>query len=208
MNKLTTRQRILVNSLLLFNEQGEPNTTTNEIADAADISPGNLHYHFRKKSELVEALLAEFQADAKRVLQHADAEQMTLDDFWVFLHLLLECTAAYRFLFRDMESLVAEYPKVGSALRHFAKGLTARLELYLYNLASEGVLRLSAGEMHTVSRNLAVVALFSERFDALIGASTTGEASALSVARSILNVLRPFASEGAARHLQDLATHY
>jgi len=208
MTKLTTRQRILVNSLLLFNEQGEPNTTTNEIADVVDISPGNLHYHFHRKSELVDALVAEFQADARRVLEHADAEQATLDDFWVFLHLLLECTAAYRFLFRDMESLVAEYPKVGNALRHFAKGLAARLELYLHKLAGDRVLRLNDEEMNTVSRNLAVIALFSERFDALVESSSTAEASALHIARSILNVLRPFASESAARHLEDLTTHY
>jgi AcrR family transcriptional regulator len=208
MTQLTTRQRILVNSLLLFNEQGEPNTTTNELADVVDISPGNLHYHFRRKSELVDALLGEFQADARGVLEHADAEQATLDDFWVFLHLLLECTAAYRFLFRDMESLVAEYPKVGKALRHFAKGLTARLELYLHKLAGDRVLLLNEAEMHTVSRNLAVIALFSERFDALVGSSSTAEASALHIARSILNVLRPFASESAARHLEELTTRY
>ena len=133
-----TRTRILVSSLLLFNENGEPNTTTNEIADEVDISPGNLYYHFNKKSDLVDALLLEFQADAKQVLRPPESQQASLDDFWVFLHLLLELTAAYRFLLRDMESLIAEYPKVGNALKHFARGLAASFELYLHALLAGG----------------------------------------------------------------------
>ena len=126
-----TRTKILVASLSLFNERGEPNTTTNEIANEADISPGNLHYHFPKKSLLVEALLAEFQADVRRTLQPPTNDEITLDDFWAFLHLLLEVQTAYRFLLRDMETLVSTYPKVGRALKGFAKGLTATMQLYI-----------------------------------------------------------------------------
>ena len=201
-----TRKRILVTSLLLFNEHGEPNTTTNDIADEVDISPGNLHYHFRKKRQIVEALLDEFQADARRVL--TQPEHALLDDFWVFLHLLLETTAAYRFLFRDLETLGEAYPKVASVMGHFAKGLSATFELYLRRLSAIGVLELRQGEAPLVARNLAVIALFSERFTQLTGAGASVDDEALQVASSILSAMRPFAASGSVRQLDELASRY
>ncbi|MBT8102873.1 MAG: TetR/AcrR family transcriptional regulator [Gammaproteobacteria bacterium] len=203
-----TRTRILVASLLLFNENGEPNTTTNDIADEVDISPGNLHYHFRKKSDLVDALLLEFQADAKRVLQPPESSQASLDDFWVFLHHLLELTASYRFLLRDMESLVVDYAKLGNALKHFARGLVASFELYLHALAAGGQIGLDSRDMRIVSRNLAVIALFSEKFDSLVDSSSTVDDSALRIAAAVLNVLRPYVTEEHSGHLAELATYY
>ena len=202
----TTRNRILVSSLLLFNEHGEPGTTTNEIADEVDISPGNLHYHFQKKRQIVEALLDEFSADAKRVLVVPD--DATLDDYWVFLHLLLETTAAYRFLFRDLETLGEAYPKVAAVMGHFAKGLSATFELYLRRLSAIGVLELRQAEAPLVARNLAVIALFSERFTQLTGAGASVDDEALQVASSILAAMRPFAATDSVRQLDELASRY
>jgi len=203
-----TRTRILIASLLLFNENGEPNTTTNEIADEVDISPGNLYYHFHKKSDVVEALLAEFQADARQVLRPPEPSESSLDDFWVFLHHLLEFTAAYRFLLRDMESLVVTYPKVRNALRHFSRGLMSSFELYLRAMVENGLI--PTGEINTelVSRNLAVIALFSERFDVLVDSSPTADESALRIAGSVLNALKPYVTADSALHLTELATYY
>ena len=152
-----TRKRILIASLLLFNEKGVPGATTNEIADEVDISPGNLHYHFRRKSDIVEALLGEFHADAARILQPPDAHEVTLDDFWMFLHLLLETTAAYRFLLRDMESLIQHYPRVERSMRSFARGIRGAFELQLHGLVRAGILDIEYGELPVVSRNLAVI---------------------------------------------------
>ena len=203
-----TRNRILVASLLLFNERGEPNTSTNEIADEVDISPGNLHYHFRKKAQLVDALLDEFQADAKRVLTPPEHDIVTIDDFWVFLHLLLECTAAYRFLFRDLESLEDKYPKVRRVLGHFGKGLAAVFELYLRGLSGNHLLRMGDDDAPVIARNLAVIALFSERFDNLTGKSRSADDAALRVAGSILNALKPFTEESATAYIDELAARY
>jgi AcrR family transcriptional regulator len=203
-----TRTRILVATLMLFNEHGEPNTTTNEIADEVDISPGNLHYHFRKKSDLVEALLAEFQADARRVLQPPQSEPASLDDFWVFLHFLLELKAAYGFLLRDTESLVMEYPKVAVALKHFTRGVIASFELYLHALSAGGVVAIDDDEAAIAARNLAVIALMSERLDVLTDGIQSADDNALRTAAAVLSLLRPMVAANSSEHFEELLLHF
>jgi len=206
--KRDTRTQILVASLSLFNEHGEPNTTTNDIANEADISPGNLHYHFRKKSQLVEALLAEFQADVRSVLHPPTGDNVAIDDFWAFLHLLLEVMAAYRFLLRDMETMVSTYPEVARALKGFSKGLAAVMQLYVEALRRSRFLQIEDSEVPIVSRNLTVISLFSERYDEVSGAASTADVSALRIARSLLGILLPYSSREALPLMAALVEHY
>jgi len=206
--KRDTRTQILVASLSLFNEKGEPNTTTNDIANEADISPGNLHYHFHKKSLLVDALVAEFQADVRRALQPPKNDETSLDDFWAFLHLLLEVFTAYRFLMRDMETLVSSYPNVARALKGLALALVAIMQLYIEALRASAVLKASDPEVPVMCRNLVVILLFSERFDEISGATSSAEASALRIARSVLGVLLPYSCKESSNQIAALAEHY
>ena len=203
-----TRHRILVASLLLFNEHGVPRTTINEIADEIDISPGNLHYHFRKKEDIVDALTAEFQADARKVLHPPESDAVSLDDFWWFLHHLLELKGAYRFMLTDTELLADEYPKVARALRHFARAVNSSFELYLLGLVQNGHLNTDMEGVKSAARNLAIIALMSERFDELVESNAGADDAAVGVARSILGLLKPLASASMAGELKELAAHY
>jgi AcrR family transcriptional regulator len=206
--KRDTRTKILVTSLSLFNEKGEPNTTTNDIANEADISPGNLHYHFHKKSLLVDALVAEFQADVRRALQPPADNETTLDDFWALLHLLLEVLTAYRFLMRDMETLVSAYPSVGRALKGFSRALVAIMQLYVEALRQSAVLEIDDREVPVMCRSLAVILLFSERYDEISGTASSAEASALRIARSVLGILLPYSTQESSELIAALAEHY
>ena len=203
-----TRHRILVASLLLFNEHGVPRTTINDIADEIDISPGNLHYHFRRKEDIVDALTAEFQADARKVLHPPESDTLSLDDFWWFLHHLLELKGAYGFMLTDTEVLADDYPKVARALRHFARAVNAAFELYLLGLVRNGYLNTDMAGVKSAARNLAIIALMSERFDELVESSPGADDAAIGVARSILGLLKPLATPETAAELEELATHY
>ena len=58
--KISTRDRILETCRKLFNERGSNKVTTAEIAESVGISEGNLHYHFQRKDQIVEALFNRF----------------------------------------------------------------------------------------------------------------------------------------------------
>ncbi len=57
--KKDIKNEILETALRLFREQGYANISMRNIADALGMSVGNLTYHFKKKEDLIEAVIIE-----------------------------------------------------------------------------------------------------------------------------------------------------
>ena len=57
---ISNRETMLKAALALFNNKGTGPVTTNHIAKAAGVSPGNLYYHFRNKAEIIRELYERF----------------------------------------------------------------------------------------------------------------------------------------------------
>ncbi|WP_156498561.1 TetR/AcrR family transcriptional regulator, partial [Oleiphilus sp. HI0079] len=58
---MKTKERIILESLDLFNERGERNVSTNHIAAHLNMSPGNLYYHFRNKNEIIYQIFKNYE---------------------------------------------------------------------------------------------------------------------------------------------------
>ncbi len=114
---MKTRDRILHTSLALFNEEGEADTTTIDIANELDISPGNLYYHFKGKDQIIAELFRQYEhalshtltAPIERPLSEGSG---SVEDNWYYLYVVMEEMYQYRFLYHNLDNILQRYPDI------------------------------------------------------------------------------------------------
>ena len=81
--RIKTSERIVLNSLELFNQQGERSISTNHIAAHMEISPGNLYYHFPNKQAIIAVLFSEYESLVDSFLRPPQGRAATsLEALW------------------------------------------------------------------------------------------------------------------------------
>jgi AcrR family transcriptional regulator len=136
----TTKQKILDAALVLFNEKGATEVSTKHLATALNMSPGNLYYHFGNKEEIIYALFTAYDEATKALFL------LPSDNFLSMAHLegLIEGNFTlqwqYRFLFRDLLTLLRRDPQLNSAyLLHRNLGFQNSRQLILL-FAQNGII--------------------------------------------------------------------
>jgi AcrR family transcriptional regulator len=103
---MNTRDRILATALRLFNQSGTAAVSTNHIADALSISPGNLYYHFRNKEAIIRALFEQQFAQWDALYSLPDDRMPRLDDMWRMVNDTFPVSWNYRFIYRELIALL------------------------------------------------------------------------------------------------------
>jgi AcrR family transcriptional regulator len=194
-----TKTRILETAIELFNERGTRGVTTNHIAAALGISPGNLYYHFRNKAEIIRAIFAQMHGVGLREYREINDERgpgnmAAMEETFLMIQ---RFNWRFRFFKRELAALVQSDPElkaqfVVSNRQHLvivASALDAGI--------AEGFLReLPARQRELLAEQIWLTALFWLNYLEVGGEEVT-EATLLRGTELLRNLLLPYLSTAA-----------
>ncbi|QJR15191.1 TetR/AcrR family transcriptional regulator [Usitatibacter palustris] len=204
-----TRNRVLAESLRLFNERGETHVTTGVIAEALDMSPGNLYYHFRNKDQIIEELFALFEARIAVEPRVSGGGAAAMEDLWLYLHLMLEGIWEFRFLYRNLDDLLARNRRLREPFNRIIDRKQESVIALCEELVRVRAMRAQPEEIRALARNVLVVATYWLNFQAVRGRREAAGVEDLGLgAYQVMALVAPYLQGEAREHLDHLSKNY
>ncbi len=138
---MKTRERIIATAVRLFNEVGSSAISTNHIAEAAGISPGNLYYHFRNKEEIIRAILEHMIERWAQIYTLPSAGPPTLADLRRLVVDNYQVLWEYRFFYRELVALLQRDPELRQRYQSIRQQGLANIKQLFAHFVAAGVLR-------------------------------------------------------------------
>ena len=140
---MSRKEDILEAARELFNEKGTQSSTTNHIAKAMGISPGNLHYHYKNREEIVRLLYIKMRKEATPPADKIPKNLATLREHE---KLVIKIRWEYRFFFKEMLSLFARDPELEELYIKDNIAHRRRIRQVMNNLIANGELTIADEE--------------------------------------------------------------
>jgi AcrR family transcriptional regulator len=170
---MKTKDRILHTSLALFNEEGEADTTTVDIANEMDISPGNLYYHFKGKDQIIAELFQQYEHALSQTLtapieQPLSADRSNVEDNWYYLYVVMEEMYQYRFLYHNLDNILQRYPDVRRGFKRLIQLKRAALYAICQTLLQQSVIDARDQQLLGLVDNMTLNLTFWFTYDELL----------------------------------------
>ncbi|WP_373741275.1 TetR/AcrR family transcriptional regulator [Neisseria sp.] len=195
--KVNTYTRIVNASLVLFNEEGERNISTNHIAAHLGISPGNLYYHFRNKDEIIVQLFKRYSEALFGYLNDTPLPS-SVSEAVDYMSGVYDVMWEYRFLFSDVNTLLARSAELLGEHNNFTHAKVAPLLVKLLTkLNGLDIIRADETAMNDLALNMWMITKYWFDFDgSLRGRAKLTEDSKQRGIRRTLSLLRPYLLPG------------
>ncbi len=198
MQRKDTQERILQTALKLFNEGDTQRATTNHIAKAAGISPGNLYYHFPNKEAIIRALY-------RRMTETIGFEEKSLPESMCemkrYCTFVADVWWEYRFFRREMLFLMQRDEKLKEMVAEDNRRQHAKLLTLVVHLEKSGYLLLPHDDI--VEELADTIMLYSQFWTPYLMSMglEPDEAQVRMVTDRILSLFGPYLTERAKAEL-------
>ena len=136
-----TQEAILTAAIDLFNKSGTAAISTNHIAAAAGISPGNLYYHFQNKEHILRAILEQMTGVWDEVYVLPEDAAFTVETLRQILRRNFELVWRYRFFYRELVALLRHDRELAKRYRAIRQRRQSQQLQRFQQLAASGALR-------------------------------------------------------------------
>lgn len=205
---MKTRDKILVISLMLFNQEGEQNITTVDIANELDISPGNLYYHFKGKESIIEALYVKYDSELSSLLVQSLEKTLSVEDHWFFLYVLFEEVYKFRFFYLNAANILLKYPEIERRFRRLLALKIQTIESLCKNLMQQLDVPVAEDDVHLLAENIVQSVLYWFAYQRLLRPQVEGEELIHRGVYHVLSLVAPYTGDNQKAYLQIIKSLY
>ncbi len=210
---MKTRDRILHISLALFNEEGEADTTTIDIANELDISPGNLYYHFKGKDQIIAELFAQYERAISETLTAPIARPLAegsseVENNWFYLYVVMEEMYQYRFLYHNLGNILQRYPDIRRGFKRLLQLKRAAMFAICQALLQQDVIDAGKQQLVGLAENMTLTLNFWFNYEQLIQEDRPQEVTIHQGVLQLLTMVAPYLGDEALDFYRDCELLY
>ena len=209
---MKTRDRILHTSLQLFNEEGEEQTTTVDIANEMDISPGNLYYHFKGKDQIIAEIFHQYEVALSGTLTAPIERPLgspgNVEENWYYLYVVLEEMYQYRFFYHNLDNILQRYPEIRRHFKRLIQLKRATLYAICQTLIQQSVIDTGEQQLLGLVDNMTLNLTFWLSYDQLLHDQRDPSVSIHQGVLQLLTMVAPYLGDDQLSFYRDCEAIY
>jgi AcrR family transcriptional regulator len=209
---MKTRDRILHTSLQLFNEEGEEQTTTVDIANEMDISPGNLYYHFKGKDQIIAEIFHQYEVALSGTLTAPIEGPLSspgnVEENWYYLYVVLEEMYQYRFFYHNLDNILQRYPEIRRHFKRLIQLKRATLYAICQTLIQQSVIDTGEQQLLGLVDNMTLNLTFWLSYDQLLHDQRDPSVSIHQGVLQLLTMVAPYLGDDQLSFYRDCEAIY
>jgi len=188
---MDTKSKILKCALELFNSTNTQAATTNHISKKMNISPGNLHYHYKNREEIIRELYKNMQSEYT-LLPHEFPN--TINELFEANEKSFKIQYKYRFFYRELLFLLSRDAELKQVYTQDAIVQRTRYKTIFEGLSEKKILIFKNSD--EINYLVDMILLIEQFWSSFIKIYTNKQTNIDNAIRQIEKIIQPFETKG------------